>query len=260
MEDHPLPKKKSVYILPNLFTTASLLAGFLGLLWAAGGNYEACAQAVLFSALMDGLDGKVARWTGGTSEFGVQYDSLADLASFGVTPAFMIHRFALMGFGNIGTAACFLFAVCSALRLARFNVGASSATNKSFFTGLPTPAAGCTLACLVLIAPRLPEVLQGGMGGIALVCTVGTAFLMVSRIRYASFKELGFLKAHPFRTMIQAIALFALVVADPVVFGPLILFAYIVSGLVYTFITLPRLSKLVNRASRNAEKRGDQPA
>jgi CDP-diacylglycerol--serine O-phosphatidyltransferase len=259
MDDRPLPKKKSVYILPNLFTTAGLLAGFLGLLWAARGHYEACAQAVLFSALMDGLDGKVARLTGGTSDFGVQYDSLADLAAFGVTPAFMIYGFALEKFDNIGTAACFLFAVCSALRLARFNIGASSGAGKSFFTGLPTPAAGCTLACLVLVAPRLPDFLQNGMGGLALACTVGTAFLMVSRIRYASFKELGFLKAHPFRTMIQAIALFTLVVADPKIFGPLILFGYIVSGLVYTFITLPRLAKLVNRASRNAEKHGDQP-
>ncbi|MDR1945752.1 MAG: CDP-diacylglycerol--serine O-phosphatidyltransferase [Desulfovibrio sp.] len=257
--DRPLPKKKSVYILPNLFTTASLLSGFLGLLWASGGDYQACALAVFFSALMDGLDGKVARLTGGSSEFGIQYDSLADLAAFGVTPAFMIYHFALENFSNIGMAACFLFAVCSALRLARFNVGASASSGKSFFTGLPTPAAGCTLACLVFISPRLPDFLQNGMGGIALACTLGTAFLMVSRIRYASFKELGFLKAHPFRTMTQVIVLFALVVADPRIFVPLMLFVYIISGPAYTFITLPRLSRLENRASRNAEKQGDQP-
>jgi CDP-diacylglycerol--serine O-phosphatidyltransferase len=257
--DRPLPRKKGVYILPNLFTTASLLAGFLGLLWAAGGNYEACALAVLFSALMDGLDGKVARLTGGTSDFGVQYDSLADLAAFGVTPAFMIHCFALKEFNDIGTAACFLFTVCSALRLARFNVDASCSTGKNFFTGLPTPAAGCALACLVLAAPKLPAFLQSGTDGIALACTVGLSFLMVSRIRYASFKELGFFRAHPFRTMIQAIALFALAVADPKVFIPLILCGYIVSGLVYTFIILPRLAKLENRAARNAEKHDELP-
>lgn len=251
-----MPRHKSIYILPNLFTTASLFAGFLGLLWAADGRFEDCALAILFSALMDGLDGKVARLTGTASEFGVQYDSLADLVAFGVTPAFMMYAYALNGFNRLGMAVCFLFTVCSALRLARFNVQTATA-NKRFFTGLPTPAAGCTLACLILVAPKLPEFIQQGMSGLGLAVTVLIAFLMVSQVRYASFKELGFMKAYPFRTMVTVITLFALTAIDPKFFGSMILFAYIVSGLVYTFFTLPRLAKLANRT---AQHHHDRPA
>jgi CDP-diacylglycerol--serine O-phosphatidyltransferase len=255
----PVPRHKSVYILPNLFTTASLFSGFLGLLWASAGRYEACALAVLFSALMDGLDGKVARLTGTASEFGVQYDSLADLVAFGVAPAFMMFECYLHEYSRIGLAACFLFTVCSALRLARFNVQTATA-NKRFFTGLPAPAAGCTLACIVLVAPKMPPMMQQGIAGIALLATVGIAFLMVSRVRYASFKELGFMKAHPFRTMVLVIALFALIIANPKVFGSLMLFGYILWGLLYTFFTLPRLSKAANRAAQHAEKSADKAA
>lgn len=251
--ERPIPKHKSVYILPNLFTTASLLSGFMGLVWAGAGRYEACALAILFSALMDGLDGKVARLTGTSSEFGVQYDSLADLAAFGVTPAFMMYQYALHQYGRLGLAVGFLFTVCSALRLARFNVQTAT-SNKRFFTGLPTPAAGCALACMILFAPSLPLMLQDGVAGIALVCTALIAFLMVSTVRYASFKELGAFKAHPFRTMVGVIALFALIVSNPKVFGSLILFGYIVSGLFYTFITLPRMARRANRNPQHAEK------
>ncbi|MDR0826581.1 MAG: CDP-diacylglycerol--serine O-phosphatidyltransferase [Desulfovibrio sp.] len=254
-----LPRNKSVYILPNLFTTASLLAGFLGILWAAAGSYESCAYAVLFSAIMDGLDGKVARLTGTSSEFGVQYDSLADLIAFGLAPSFLIFQYTLKNFNGMGTAACFLFTVCAALRLARFNISTSTA-NKKFFTGLPTPAAGCALACIILIDSGLPELFHSGISGFSLFCAIAIALLMVSRIRYASFKELGFLKAHPFRTMIPAIVIFALVVANPKVFISIILFGYILSGLVYTFITLPKMAKLANRISRHTEKHGDHPS
>ncbi|MDL2316145.1 CDP-diacylglycerol--serine O-phosphatidyltransferase [Desulfovibrio sp. OttesenSCG-928-A18] len=245
-----VPKHRSVYILPNLFTTASLLSGFVGLLWAAKGNYEGCALAILFSALMDGLDGKVARLTNTASEFGVQYDSLADLVAFGVTPAFMIFQYSLQNFNRVGVAVAFLFTVCGALRLARFNVQSNNSASKRFFTGLPIPAAGCTLACIVLFVPFMPEFMLKGLNGIILICTVCIAFLMVSRIRYASFKELGFFKAHPFRTMVFVIALFALIVASPKLFGSLILFGYIFSGLVHTFVLLPRMSRAANRLAQ----------
>ncbi len=257
---HPTPRHKSVYILPNLFTTASLFAGFLGMLNAAKGTpegFEFCALAVLFSALMDALDGKVARLTNTASEFGVQYDSLADLAAFGVAPAFMMHQYALFVFGTWGVAVAFLFTVCGALRLARFNVTSSTA-NKRFFTGLPIPAAGCTLACIVLIAPSLPFFLQNVLAPVALFCTAAIAFLMVSRIRYASFKEFGAFKAHPFRSMVFVIALFALVVANPKEFGSLLLFGYIISGLIYTFAVLPRMARSANRPHAHSAQGQDE--
>lgn len=241
-----VPKHRGFYILPNLFTTASLFSGFLGILWAAGGNFEGCALAILFSALMDSLDGRVARLTGTSSEFGVQYDSLADLVSFGVAPGFMTFQKYLFQFKEVGIAVAFLFCVCAALRLARFNVQTATA-NKRFFTGMPTPVAGCALAMLVLFIPSLPGALLGAMPGTALVFTAILAFLMVSRIRYASFKELGFMKAHPFSTMVFVILLFALIASNPKVFGFLALFGYILSGLAHTFIILPRMARKENR-------------
>lgn len=248
-----IPRHKGIYILPNLFTTASLFAGFMSILWASQGTaegYSRAALAIFFSALMDGLDGKVARLTNTNSEFGVQYDSLADLVAFGVAPAFLMFGYALHNYHRLGVASAFLFTVCAALRLARFNI--STATiNKRFFIGLPTPAAGCSLACLVVIAPSLPLFLAGALNVIVLLFTVLIAFLMVSRIRYASFKEFGFFKAHPFRTMVFIIALFAMFVVNPKLFISLTLFGYLVSGLAYTFFILPRLSRAANRASQS---------
>ncbi|GFM37904.1 CDP-diacylglycerol--serine O-phosphatidyltransferase [Desulfovibrio psychrotolerans] len=241
--------RRGVYILPNLFTTASLFSGFLGLIWAAQGNFEGCAMAVLFSALMDGLDGKVARLTNTASEFGVQYDSLVDLVAFCVVPAFMIYMWHLQDFGRLGIAVAFLFAACGALRLARFNIS-TAVTPKKFFIGLPTPAGGCTLATMVFFAPYLPEYLQDHFGAFALGATLITSFLMVSRVRYASFKEYGFLKAHPFSSMVSAILIFVLVASEPKLLGFLVFAGYIISGPVYTFAYLSRRSpKLLNDLS-----------
>jgi CDP-diacylglycerol--serine O-phosphatidyltransferase len=262
MQERPVPRHKSVYILPNLFTTASLFAGFWGILGAAKGTsagFTFCALAILFSALMDALDGKVARLTNTASEFGVQYDSLADLVAFGVAPAFMIYQYALHNFKMWGVAVAFLFMVCGALRLARFNTTATTA-DKRFFTGLPTPAAGCALASLVLINPSLPEFLQNGIGYLAFFYAAGLAFLMVSRIRYASFKELGAFKAYPFRSMVFAIALFALMVADFKVFVFLSLLGYVVSGLVHTFVVLPRMAHIANRSPSQTEHEAESEA
>ncbi|MFI3271933.1 MAG: CDP-diacylglycerol--serine O-phosphatidyltransferase [Pseudomonadota bacterium] len=236
------PIHKGVYILPNLFTTASLFAGFLGLLWASAGQYEQCALAILFSALMDGLDGKVARLTNTASEFGVQYDSLCDLVAFGVVPAFLVWHWQLEPFGRLGIGAAFLLAACGALRLARFNISTATACKK-FFTGLPIPAAGCALSCFVLFAPYVPDFFMGIMPYFTLLLTIMLALLMVSRVRYASFKEYGFIKAHPFSSMVSVILLFALIASEPKIFGFLLFMAYLISGLVYTFIILPRRTR-----------------
>lgn len=237
------PVHKGVYILPNLFTTASLFAGFMGLVWAANGKMEHCAAAILFSALMDGLDGKVARLTNTSSEFGVQYDSLADLVAFGVTPAFMVYAWNLHAFQRMGIAAAFLFATCGALRLARFNISTSS-TPKKFFIGLPIPAAGCALATLVFFAPHLPDFAVRALPGFTLGLTLCLGFLMVSRVRYASFKEYGFITAHRFSSMVTAILLFVFIVSAPRLWGFLIFLGYLLSGPIYTFVILPRRAHL----------------
>lgn len=247
MEQKTGPVHKGVYILPNLFTTASLFAGFLGMLWAAAGAYEACSMAILFSALMDGLDGKVARLTNTASEFGVQYDSLCDLVAFGVAPAFLMWNWQLQQFGRLGIAIAFLLTVCGALRLARFNIS-TAVTSKKFFTGLPIPAAGCCLASLVFFRPYVPEALLHAFPEFSLGLTLVLSFLMVSRVRYASFKEYGLIKAHPFSSMVTAILLFVLISSEPKLLGFLMFMGYLVSGLVYTFIILPRRSHKLLRS------------
>ena len=235
---------KGVYILPNLLTTASLFSGFLGIIWALEGNFDAAAMAILFAALMDGLDGKVARLTNTASEFGVQYDSLADLAAFGVTPAIVLWQWHLHAFGRLGMAAAFVFVACGALRLARFNVTANlTTTSKKFFTGLPIPAAGCTVATFILFQECLPAFAQGVLPPAALVLTFLLGMLMVSRIRYASFKEYGFVRARPFSSFVTVLLLFSLIVSQPRLLGFMILAGYIVSGLIYSFIILPRRNK-----------------
>ncbi len=245
MEEKKVPIHKGVYILPNLFTTASLFTGFLAVIWAADGQFEHCAAAILFSALMDGLDGKVARLTHTASEFGIQYDSLADLVAFGVAPGFMAYFWMLEDYGRLGIAAAFLFAACGALRLARFNVGATlGGGSKKFFVGLPIPAGGCTLATLVFFQSYVPQFAQGLMPGFCLALTLFLGFLMVSRVRYHAFKEYGFISARPFSSMVTAILLFALIISAPKLLGFLVFLGYIVSGLVYTFVILPRAHTL----------------
>lgn len=236
------PIRRGVYILPNLFTTASLFTGFLGMLLAVQGNIEGCAMAILFSALMDGLDGKVARLTNSASEFGIQYDSLADLVSFGVAPAFMAWMWALNHYGNLGVGVAFLFVACSALRLARFNVS-TAIISKKFFIGLPTPAGGCALALFVLFTPFMPGWLEARTPFLTLCVTFVVPLLMVSRVRYFSFKEYGFLKTHTFSSMVTVLLIFVLILSQPRVIGFALGLLYLLSGPVYTFIILPRRNR-----------------
>ncbi|WP_022661936.1 CDP-diacylglycerol--serine O-phosphatidyltransferase [Paucidesulfovibrio longus] len=255
-----LPRSKAVYILPNLFTTASLFLGFMGMVWSVRGDFESCALAILGSAVFDALDGRVARMTNTTSEFGVQYDSLADLVAFGVSPAILVYMWQLSQFGRLGLMASFLLVACGALRLARFNVQVK-VTDKRFFTGLPIPAAACTLATLVLFMPFVPpHIAETSLAPALLVLVYLLSFLMVSTVRFASFKELGFLRAHSFSTMVVAILLFVLVATKPRVLGFLIFLAYIASGLGYTLFVLSRrgakLSQPPHEDAEHGEKEG----
>lgn len=250
-EPAPRPVLRGIYILPNLFTTASLFTGFLAMILAVQGDLDKCAMAILFSAFMDGLDGKVARLTNTASEFGVQYDSLADLVAFGVAPAFMVWIWVLHDYGRLGIGVGFLFVACTALRLARFNVS-TAVTSKRFFIGLPSPAAGCSLALIALFVPYLPDWMHKAVPGAVLGATFVVALLMVSRVRYFSFKEYGFLRTHPFKSMVTALLLFVLVLAEPRLLGFIICVAYLLSGLIYSFILLPKRNhQLLNHLTQN---------
>ncbi len=252
MEEHVKPAvRRGVYILPNLFTTASLFAGFWAMLAVVKGNMDAAAAAVLFSAVMDGLDGKVARLTNTASEFGVQYDSLADLVAFGVAPAFLVWHTQLAAYGGMGVGVAFLFVACAALRLARFNVTTAS-LGKKFFVGLPSPAGGCTLALLLLFLPYFPDWMSPHIPALSLFVTFVTALLMVSRVRYFSFKEYGFVKAHPFSSLVTALLLFVLILSEPRRLAFLVTVLYLISGLVYTYVLLPRRNRLLGNLTHQS--------
>ena len=247
MRDPDRPISRGVFILPNLFTTASLFAGFLSIIFAVTHKFDTAAWAILFAALMDGLDGKVARLTGSASQFGVEYDSLADVVSFGAAAAILAWSWQLHAFNRMGMAVSFLFLGCAALRLARFNVSVGT-TSKKFFTGLPSPASGCTMAAFVLFSPYIPASMLNAVPYITLGLSIITPLLMVSKVRYFSFKEVGFLKVHPFSSLVAALLLFVLIFTMPRLLLFITLLGYILAGLLFTFLVLPRRNKKILRS------------
>lgn len=247
MRDPNRPVPRGVYILPNLFTTASLFTGFMSIIFAVSGRYDSAAWAILFSALMDGLDGKVARLTGTASQFGIEYDSLADCVAFGTAPAMLMWAWQLNSFGRMGVAVAFLSVACGALRLARFNIS-TAVTGKRFFIGLPIPAAGCTVVAFLYFAGILPEFFRPALPYVSSIIALGLGVLMVSRVRYFSFKEYDFLRAHPVRYLLAVMVIFGLVYAQPRLFGFLLCAVYLCGGLYYSFVILPRRNRQLLRA------------
>ena len=258
MRDPNKPVPRGVYILPNLFTTASLVAGFFSIILAFNHQFDYAAWAILVGAAMDGLDGKVARLTGTASQFGIEYDSLADDVTFGVAPGMLAYAWQLHEFGRLGLAVAFLFCGCAALRLARFNVGVST-TSKRFFVGLPSPACACVLATFVLFMPYYPDFLMPILPVLTLLMSIIVPLLMVSRVRYFSFKEFGFIKAHPFQTMVATLIVLSMVFSLPRLFCFLILISYVISGPAYTFI-LRRRGKTLDPEAADAAKAAQNAA
>jgi CDP-diacylglycerol---serine O-phosphatidyltransferase len=179
--------RRGTYLLPTCFTVGNLFCGFFGLVEAARGRFEAAGILIIVAAVLDGLDGRIARLTGTTSEFGLQFDSLADVVSFGVTPAFLAYRWALVPLHRIGWMIAFLYVVCAATRLARFNLR-RGAVDKRYFIGLPSPPAATVLASVAFAFPAPPE--SRGISAALAALTTAVAVLMVSRLRYRSFKDL----------------------------------------------------------------------
>jgi CDP-diacylglycerol--serine O-phosphatidyltransferase len=220
--------EKGVYILPNLFTTGNLFCGFWSIISVFQEHYFYGAVAILLAAIFDVLDGKVARLAGATSKFGIQYDSLADLVSFGIAPAVLAFSWALRPYGRFGWFAAFLFVACGALRLARFNVLAAVGDTK-YFKGLPIPAAASMVSLVILLYLRLIE--TGWIKDIVVLGMIyALAFLMVSTIRYYSFKELNLARRKPFSIFIFVVLSMIVIVMEPVIvlFG--FVLAYVLSG------------------------------
>ena len=226
--------RKGVYILPNLITAAGIFAGFYVIIAATDGHYERAAWFILVAAIFDGLDGKVARLTGTSSKFGVELDSLADVISFGVAPGVLLYLWALRPFGKLGWLAAFLYVICGALRLARFNVQVSTVESRRF-VGIPIPAAACIVATCVLLFYEL-----GGTGTIKMFSMVVLVFLlailMISNVEYLSLKDPELFKRQPFLILVVAIILLIVVVAKPEIMLFLVGMAYMISGPVVFFL------------------------
>ncbi len=229
-------KGKGIYILPNLLTSISLFAGFYSMVSTIDGKFTHAAVAIFVSCIFDMLDGRVARMTHSSSRFGVEYDSLSDVIAFGVAPGLLAYMWALKGYGygRFGWLAAFLFVACGALRLARFNVQVDNVQKKQFL-GLPIPAAASVIAGTVLFYSWLGFAVSPQSIFMPILIYI-LAFLMVSDVRYYSFKDMGYFKGRPFRSTMAAIMLLVIIFIEPEVTLFFITSAYALSGPVYTLL------------------------
>lgn len=227
-------RQRGIYLLPNLFTTGALFAGFYAVTSAIGGRYETAVISIFVAMILDGLDGRVARLTNTQSEFGAQYDSLSDMVSFGVAPALVMYLFAFSSLGKLGLFAAFVHTAGGALRLARFNTQLETA-DKRYFQGLPSPAAAAIPAGFIWICIEYSYDMAI-FKYVALLLIISTGLLMVSNFRYSSFKEIDFKGKVPFFVAIAVMLGISFVMAQPQTMLFLLFLGYAISGPVVTLI------------------------
>ncbi len=229
-------RRRSIYLLPNLFTTAALFAGFYAIVQAMNGKFEFAAVAIFIAMVFDGLDGRVARLTHTQSEFGAEYDSLSDMVSFGVAPSLLMYEWAFRDLGKVGWFAAFIYCAGTALRLARFNTNID-VVDKRYFQGLPSPAAAALVAGFVWVMGDY------GFSGqelrwYAVALTVFAGLSMVSNVPFYSFKDFNMRKSVPF-IVIFLFALFFILISS---YPPGVLFflflGYALSGYVFWLMSL----------------------
>jgi CDP-diacylglycerol--serine O-phosphatidyltransferase len=247
---------RKVYLLPNLVTTANLFCGFYSVIATIQGEFLSASYAILAAAFFDALDGRIARMARATSEFGVEYDSMSDLTSFGMAPAILFYQWVLSPFDRLGWVVCFLYVTCAALRLARFNV-MTEIVPKSDFQGLPSPVAAGVLATLVIFRTEVtwPEssLLGSWIPTFALILVLGIAALMVSNVRFASFKELNWRSRVGFQAILFGVGgLVSILVKHEVMLFVLSL-SYVLFGLFAALFRQLRTS--TTRTQQDSERR-----
>ncbi|MEP5764573.1 MAG: CDP-diacylglycerol--serine O-phosphatidyltransferase [Halieaceae bacterium] len=252
-EDGKTVRRQGIFLLPNLFTTGALFAGFYAIIAGMRGDFEAGAIAIFFALLFDGLDGRVARMTNTASKFGAEYDSLSDMVSFGVAPALVVYSWGLSALGKFGWSVSFIYVACAALRLARFNTQIEVA-DKAWFTGLASPAAAAGIAATVWVFNDIGWVKATVPLEISVMVAVLTAlvgFLMISNVPFYSFKTIDMSGRVPFAAVILIVLIFSLVTVDPprVMLGAFLLYA--ISG---PLMLLRRLRK-----PKREEESGSEP-
>lgn len=221
--------RRGIAVLPSLFTLANMFCGYACVVYAMRGEYELAAPLIGIAVVLDMLDGRIARMTGTASEFGVQFDSMADVISFGMAPAILAFAWGLSALGRLGWAAAFLFVTGAALRLARFNVQAGSG-DKRYFIGMPSPAAAGVVAATVYAYPAGFSEIHFAMPLVLLV--VVPAALMVSTIRFRSFKSLDTQSRHPFRLLIMFAVFITALVTRPQEVLVVLAYGYLISPLI----------------------------
>ena len=233
-------KRKGIYLLPNLLTTAGLFSGFYAVVMSMNNHFESAAIAIFVAMIFDGLDGRVARMTNTQSDFGAEYDSMADMVSFGMAPALVAYNFGLSELGKIGWLAAFVYVACAALRLARFNTQVGIADNR-FFQGLASPAAAALVAGMVWVG--IDYDIDGNEYGIIVAMVTGiSGLLMVSNFKYNSFKTIDLHGKVPFVAILVVMLVFIVVATAPSLVLFIVFSLYAVAGPVNTFRTVEKVT------------------
>jgi CDP-diacylglycerol--serine O-phosphatidyltransferase len=237
---------RGLFVLPTLFTVGNLFCGYLSLWSSIRGTFELSAYLIIAAGILDALDGRIARMTHSTSAFGEQYDSMADLVSFGVAPAVLAYSWGLADFHRLGWMVSFLFVVCGSMRLARFNIQAH-VVDKRYFVGLPIPAAAGTVSTVVLATPErlVSKVWMGGLLGLTIVLS----YLMISTIRYRSFKDLDLRRRRPAWILPAIALLFAVVAFRPEIALASLALVFVASGPIGKLVSLLRRSESATSSS-----------
>ena len=244
--------KRGIYLLPNILTTFRLFSGFFAIILATKGQYAEAAIAIFVAMLWDGLDGRVARLTNTQSEFGEQYDSMADMVSFGVAPALLMYFYLFESLGKVGWIGAFVYVAAGALRLARFNTQIG-VEDKRYFQGLPSPAAAALIAGLVwtkeMVGPSVYD--EQYLVISAWIILVSAGILMVSNVRYYSFKEINLKGRSSFKLLLLATLILVVVSLWPSVILFVFFFIYAVSGLIITIIEVRNKRSLKKQAKKS---------
>ncbi|WP_168017079.1 CDP-diacylglycerol--serine O-phosphatidyltransferase [Halomonas salinarum] len=234
VEDGKKIRRRGIYLLPNLFTTSALFSGFFAVVAGINGDFSAAAIAIFIAMVLDGLDGRVARMTNTQSAFGAEYDSLADMISFGMAPALVAFTWILQDIGKIGWVVAFLYVACAALRLARFNVQIGS-TDKKWFIGLPSPSAAALVAASVWTFHSF-DANAFFFKLLMLAVVAASGVLMVSNIRYYSFKDVDLKGPVPFVVLLAIVLGFVVISVEPAVMLLLLFAVYVASGPVFAVL------------------------
>ena len=247
---------KSFYVIPNLVTTAGLFAGFYAIMKASAGHYEAACLAIYVAMIMDILDGRLARMLNLTTDFGANYDSMADMMSFGVAPALVIHQWSLHSLGKIGSLAAFVFIAFAALRLARFNTNNSS-QDKRYFAGLASPAAAGLVISAMYVAVDY-NISPTTMAPYMAILVFSAGLLMFSNVKYRSFKDFSYRDRTSLIGIISVVLVIAAIYFDPPVAFLLVGGTYFLSGLLeYVWHNRSYIKEIISRRSTNEKERED---